>query len=163
MKDRSTLERQGHRMLQIGVALLAVTALEGFVIPALPLPRLGLSVHTLGSLQAVLFLALGLVWPRLALGRTAARVAWWTYVYSSFATWAAYVMAAVWGGGGTAIPLASAGTQGSAAQEMAIRITLFSSAPTFFVAIVILIAGLRLPAASTTIMQDTKGHHGSTN
>ena len=32
-------------MLQPGVALFVFAAIEGFVIPVLPVPRLGLSVH----------------------------------------------------------------------------------------------------------------------
>jgi len=151
MELTNNLERQGHRMLQLGVAMMAIVAVEGFAIPALALPRTGLSVHTLGTLQALLFLALGLVWPRLALGRTASLVAWWTYVYSSFATWAAYVLAAVWGAGGTTMPLPTGGARGSAAQEMAIRLVIFSSAPTFFVAIAIIMRGLRLPSAAPLV------------
>src|SRR5262249_40121334 len=121
--------------------------LEGMIIPSLPVARLGLSVHTLGTFQALLFLAFGLMWTRLNLGTTASRVAWWTYVYSSFATWAAYIMAAAWGAGGTTIPLAAGGAIGTAAQETAIRVVLFSSAPTFFIAIVLIIRGLQVAGA----------------
>jgi|RhiMetdeSRZDD1v2_1073273.scaffolds.fasta_scaffold01473_26 hypothetical protein len=54
------LARQGHRLLQLGIALLLVASVEGFFIPRLAAPRLGLSAHTLASLQSVLFLVLGL-------------------------------------------------------------------------------------------------------
>src|SRR5262245_14444081 len=138
--------RKGHRLLQLGVALLVFAALEGVVIPSLPVSRLGLSVHTLSAIQALLFLAFGLVWPRLVLENTASTVAWWTYVYSTFATLAAYVMAAIWGAGGSTIPLASGGALGSPAQEMAIRIVLFSAAPTFLIAMALVIRGLRMPS-----------------
>ena len=69
-------------MLQIGVALFVFSALEGFAIPTFPAPRLGLSVHTLSALQGVMLLGLGLVWPRLKLGVTTSRVAFWAYLYS---------------------------------------------------------------------------------
>ncbi len=82
-------------MLQVGVALFVFSALEGFVIPSLPAPRLGLSVHTLSALQGVMLLGLGLLWPRLNLGATTSRIAFWTYIYSSFATLVPYVMAAI--------------------------------------------------------------------
>jgi hypothetical protein len=47
-------------MLQMGIALFVFSALEGFAIPSLPVPRLGLSVHTLIALQGVMPLGLGL-------------------------------------------------------------------------------------------------------
>jgi (hydroxyamino)benzene mutase len=86
MNVSSLLSRQGRRMLQVGVALVVFAALEGFAIPVLPVPRLGLSVHTLTLLQGVMLLGLGLLWPRLKLGAPTARIAFWTYLYSSFAT-----------------------------------------------------------------------------
>ena len=52
-----------------------ITSLEGFVIPHLGSPRIGLSVHTLSGLQAVLLLALGLAWPTLVLSAACARIA----------------------------------------------------------------------------------------
>ncbi len=42
MHSSDTLSRQGHHMLQIGVALFVFSALEGFAIPFLPVPRLSL-------------------------------------------------------------------------------------------------------------------------
>src|SRR5574341_2580999 len=103
MSSSSMLSRQSHRMLQTGVALFVFSALEGFAIPALPIPRLGLSVHTLSALQGVMLLGLGLLWPRLHLGATASRIAFWTYLYSRFATLVPYMLAAVWGEGNSTI------------------------------------------------------------
>lgn len=97
MNTTSIISRQGHRLLQAGVALFLFSSLEGFAIPSLPVPRLGLSVHTLSALQGVVLLALGLLWPRLNLSAMTSRIAFWLLVYSTFATLAAYVMAAVWG------------------------------------------------------------------
>jgi hydroxylaminobenzene mutase len=78
-----------HRLLQVGVALLLFTSFEGFVIPYLASPPLGLSVHRLGALQAVLLLALGLLWPKLDLGETTLRITFWLLIYSTFAILAA--------------------------------------------------------------------------
>lgn len=108
-------------MLQIGVVLFVFSALEGFAIPSLPVPRLGLSVHTLSALQGVMLLGLGLLWPRLNLGATTSRIAFWTYIYSSFATLIPYVMAAIWGAGNSTIPLAAGTAHGSAFQEVLSR------------------------------------------
>src|SRR5581483_4328685 len=123
------LARQGHRMLQIGVALFVFAALEGFVIPSLPVPRLGLSVHTLSALQGVMLLGLGLLWTRLKLSARASSVAFWTYVYSSFATLVPYILAALWGAGNTTIPLAAGTAHGTDLQEMIIKVVLYTAAP----------------------------------
>ena len=44
------LARQGHRLLQIGVALFLFTSFEGFAIPYFASPIVGRSVHTLSAL-----------------------------------------------------------------------------------------------------------------
>jgi hydroxylaminobenzene mutase len=143
MNASSRLSRQGHRLLQVGVALLLFTSFEGFAIPYVAAPRLGLSVHTLSALLSVLLLALGLVWPRLDLGATASGLAFWFLVYSSLAIIAAYVMAAIWGAGNTTMPLAAGTARGSASQEAAIRVVAYSSAPTGIVSFALILWGLR--------------------
>lgn len=134
-------------MLQVGVSLFVFAALEGFVIPVFPVPRLGLSVHTLSALQGVMLLGLGLLWPRLKLGATAARIAFWAYLYSSFATLVPYVLAASWGAGNSTIPLAAGSAHGSDLQEAIIKVVLYSAAPTFFIAMAPILWGLRLGKA----------------
>jgi len=136
-------------MLQMGVALFVFAAIEGFAIPAVPMPRLGLSVHTLSALQGVMLLGLGLLWPRLRLGDAAARVAFWTYLYSSFATLIPYTLAAIWGAGSATIPLAADGALGNVAQETTIQLVLYSAAPTFFVSMALVLWGLRTSARVT--------------
>ncbi len=144
MYSSKVLSRQGHRMLQTGVALFVFSGLEGFAIPSLPVPHLGLSVHTLSALQGVILLALGLLWPRLNLGAAASRIAFWTFLYSTFATLVPYVMAAVWGAGNTTIPLAAGTAHGSDLQEAIIKVVLYSAAPTFFIAMALILWGLRI-------------------
>lgn len=133
--------------MQLGAALLLFVALEGFVIPALRVPHLGLSVHTLAALEAVIFLALGLTWPRLRLGAATARLAFWTYVYSSFATLVPYVLAALWSAGNTTIPLAAGAARGTPVQETVIKLMLYTAAPTFLIAIGVILYGLRMRGA----------------
>ena len=131
-------------MLQIGVALFMFSGLEGFAIPSLPVPRLGLSVHTLSALQGVILLGLGLLWPRLNLGTTTSRIAFWLYIYSSFATLVPYAMAAVWGAGNSTIPLAAGAAHGTAFQEASIKVVLYTAAPTFLISMALIIWGLRI-------------------
>jgi (hydroxyamino)benzene mutase len=131
-------------MLQIGIALFVFSGLEGFVIYSLPTPALGRSVHTLSALQGIITLVLGLLWPRLNLRATASQIAFWTFLYSSFATLIPFVMAAVWGAGNTTIPLAAGTAQGSAFQEAMIKVVIYSAAPPFFVSMALILWGLRL-------------------
>src|SRR5215470_15255129 len=116
------LSRQGHRLLQLGVVLFLFTSFEGFAVSYFAVPNLGRSVHTLSAFVGVLFLALGLVWPRLDLGVAGARVAFWFLIYSALATIAGFLIAAVWGAGSSIMPLAAGGARGSDFQETMIQI-----------------------------------------
>jgi (hydroxyamino)benzene mutase len=139
------LSRQGHRLLQLGVALLLFTSFEGFAIPYVASPTLGRSVHTLSGFTAVLLLTLGLVWPRLNLGTPAARIAFWFLVYSALATIVSFMLAAVWGAGNTVMPLAAGSARGSALQETVIMVVAYSAAPTGIIAFALILWGLRNP------------------
>jgi hydroxylaminobenzene mutase len=141
--EQSSLVGQGRRLLQVGAALLIFTSLEGFVIPYLAAPRLGLSVHTLSALQAVLLLALGLVWPKLILGRLASQVAFWLLIYSALAILAAYLMGAIWGAGNETMRLAAASAHGTPMQEAIIKVVAYSSAPTGLTSFALVLWGLR--------------------
>src|SRR5207247_10007229 len=101
------LSRQGDRLLQLGVALFLVTSFEGFAIPSFAAPRLGLSAHSLMALLGVLFIAMGLLWPRLHLGIAASRLAFWLLIYSSFAIVANYLLGAICGAGHSPMPMAA--------------------------------------------------------
>jgi (hydroxyamino)benzene mutase len=138
------LSRQGHRLLQIGVALFLFTSFEGFVIPYLVAPRLGLSAHSLGALLGVLLLALGLLWPKLNLGAKASRIAFWFLIYSSLAILAAYLLAGSWGAGNSTMPLAAGTAHGNAVQEAVIKVVAYSSAPTGIISFALILWGLRL-------------------
>ncbi len=148
MNASTALSRQGHRLLQVGVALFLVTSLEGFAIPYFTEPRLGLSVHTLSALQGVFLLTLGLLWPRLNLGSIASRIAFWFLIYSAFAIVAAYLIAGIWGAGNSTMPLAAGIAHGSAFQEAVIKVVAYSSAPTGLICFALILWGLRHRTAS---------------
>jgi (hydroxyamino)benzene mutase len=138
------LSRQGHRLLQTGVALFLLTSFEGFVIPSFAAPRLGLSAHSLMALLGVLFVAMGLLWPKLHLGSTASRLAFWLLIYSSLAIVAAYLLGAILGAGNFTMPLAAGTAHGSGLQEAVIKIVAYSSAPTGIVSFGLIFWGLRI-------------------
>jgi hydroxylaminobenzene mutase len=148
MNTPTSLQLQGQRLLQMGIALFLYSSLDGFAIAFLASPRIGLSVHTLSALQAVMLLAIGLVWPRLRFSPRAAQVAFWSLVYSALAILAAYTLAAFWGVGIETISLMGelphGLVQGSPFQETLIRVLAYSSAPTGLTAFVLILWGLRV-------------------
>jgi len=73
--DSNILSYQGQRLLQIGVVFILYPSIEGFAIPFVGSPRIGLSVHTLSSLQGLFLLAQGLLWTRLRLSVIASWIA----------------------------------------------------------------------------------------
>jgi (hydroxyamino)benzene mutase len=146
-KMNSSLLRQGRWLLRIGILFILYSSVEGFVIPYFASSRIGLSVHTLGALEAILLLALGLLWPRLELRGFKSRVAFWCLLYSAVAILAAYTIAAVWGVGNETIVLAGELPHGlhhgSAFQETVIKVLSYSSAPTGLAAFALVLWGLR--------------------
>ena len=122
------LERQGRRLLQLGVALFLFASFEGFAIPQLAAPRLGsLRTH---------------------LGLKPSWIAFAFLIYSGLAIVLAYLLGAIWGAGNTTMHLAAGTAHGTALQEAAIRIIAYSSAPTGIIAFALILWGLRrLPAS----------------
>jgi (hydroxyamino)benzene mutase len=134
---------QGHRLIQIGVALFLLTSFQGFAVPYFAAPNLGRSVHTLSGFTGVMFLALGLVWPKLKLTPVASQVAFWFFIYSAFATMAGFVIGALLGAGGSTFPIAAAGARGSDTQEMLIQLVTYPAAPTGIISFALVLWGLR--------------------
>ena len=146
--DSSTLSRQGHRLVQLGVALFLFVTLQGLVIQNFAVPSLGRSAHTVSLSSGLVLLGIGLVWPRLALGGTATRVAFWFLIYSLLATIVAFLLAAMWGAGNTVLPLAAGASHGTALQENIIAAVLVSTLPTGIVAFALILWGLRGSSAT---------------
>ena len=143
MTSSEMLSRQGHRLLQVGVALFLFTSFQGFTVPYFIVPNLGRSVHTLSAFSGVLLLALGLLWPKLNLRLVTSRIAFWFLIYSDFATVAAFLMAGVWGAGNSIIPLAAGPAHGTDFQEAAIRLVAYSAGPTGIISFALIFWGLR--------------------
>jgi hydroxylaminobenzene mutase len=142
------LSRQGQRLLQVGVVLILYSSIDGFAIPYLGSPRIGLSVHTLSALQGIFLLVQGLLWSRLKLGGAASRIAFWCSIYATFAILGAYTFAAVWGVGNETIVLMGelphGLRHGSAVQEGLVKALAYTSAPTGLIAFALILWGLRL-------------------
>ena len=154
MNTSASLERRGHRLLQFGILLFLYSSLYGFAIPFLASPRIALSVHTLSALQAVMMLAIGLLWPKLTLGGGTSTTAFFTLVYSALAILAAYTIASIWGVGNETISLMGelphGLSHGTPFQESFIRFLAYSFAPTGLVSLALILWGLRMQDRQAT-------------
>lgn len=143
MHDHDAPAAWGHRLLQFGVLLFLVGLLTGFVIPALSNPRMGLASHLEGLMNGLFLIALGLIWPRLVLGRGALGAIYGFALYGTFVNWAATLLAAIWGAGAPMMPIAAGPRTGSAMQESVLMIMLITLSVAMVVVCGLVLVGLR--------------------
>jgi hydroxylaminobenzene mutase len=132
-----------HRLTFSGVLLLLLGLITGLAVPKLANPRMGLASHVEGVMSGMLLTVLGLVWPKLRLGKQAMSAACLLSIYGAYANWANPLMAAAWDAGGTMMPGASGGRKGTAAQEAVISILAVSLVLALLPAVCIVLWGLR--------------------
>ena len=138
--------RQGHRVIQVGVSLFLIALLTGLVVHKMPLPRLALSAHLLGLMQGTFLVLVGLLWPRLKLGRMFSTATFLLLVYGCLAAWLANLLGAIWVAGSSMVPFAAGNARGTALQEGVIAVGLRSAAASLILASLLLLWGLRLDA-----------------
>jgi hydroxylaminobenzene mutase len=132
-------------LLAAGALLFLLGLFSGFAIPAMTIPRMGLSAHLEGVMNGTFLLAVGLAWSRLALSARLRAVAWWTLLYGTFANWLFVSLAARFGTNAMA-PIAGAGHAGTPAQEALVAAGLGSVGLTMVIGCVLLAVGfLRRP------------------
>lgn len=139
--------RQGHRLIQVGVSLFLIALLTGLVVHKMALPRLGLSAH-LGIMQGTFLAIVGLLWPRLQLGRILSKITFPLIVYGCLAAWLANLLGAIWAAGGAMVPFAAVNARGTALQEGIIRVGLRTAAVSLILGYYSLLWGLRLGATT---------------
>lgn len=129
-------------LLQLGALLFLAGLLTGFAVPYVQLPRMGLSSHLEGLFNGIVLMVLGLVWPRLQLGRLLKALTFGLAVYAAFANWLATLMSAVTGAAAM-MPIAGGGSTGSAAAEALVAFLLISLSLAMIGAFVLVLWGLR--------------------
>lgn len=115
----------GHRLIKIGIVLFLIGLLTGFAVPLVNNPRMGLASHMQGIINGIVLVMLGIIWPRLRFSRSTSNATLVLVIYGTFANWLATLLAAAWGAG-RSMPIAALGKQGSALQETAVDLLLFS-------------------------------------
>jgi hydroxylaminobenzene mutase len=132
-------------MIRHGFILIFIALVFGLFIPAMALPRLGLSAHTIGIMSGVLLIAIGAVWPQFSLSTRQAQVMHGAWLYSSYVNWLGCLLGAILGAG-KMTPLASAGAVGHPAAEGLVAVLLISVAVVSFIAAGLSLWGLRSKA-----------------
>ena len=130
------------RIIRHGFILILIALVTGFLLPAMQIPRLGLSAHTIAILSGVLLLGIGGIWSAFNLSARQLRVMYWGWVYSSYANWLGCLVGA-FAGAGQMMPVASSGASGDAGAEAIVAVLLISVAITSLVAVALSIWGLR--------------------
>jgi hydroxylaminobenzene mutase len=118
--DRSALRLCFH-----GALLLVLGLVTGALVSTFTNSRMGLSAHLAGVQNGMLLLIFGLAWQRLNLSRGRARVAELSSILSMYSIWLALFLAAIFGTS-RVTPIAGAGFQGAAWQELVVAILLYT-------------------------------------
>lgn len=143
----SAQQHTGRRLLQLGVLLFLVGLLVGFAVPHLANPRMGLASHLEGVMNGLFLIAMGLLWPQLALSPRQQRATFILAMFGTFANVLVTFLAAAWGAG-SMMPIAGQGRVGTPVQEVIIKALLGSLALAMISVCILLLLGLR--AGDTT-------------
>lgn len=85
-------------IIRHGFVLILLALLAGFAVPAMKVPRLGLSAHVIGLISGLLLIAVGLVWQRLRLSDKIKNVLYWMWLVVAYGNWLGTLIAAIAGG-----------------------------------------------------------------
>jgi hydroxylaminobenzene mutase len=145
--------------VQLGFLLILLALLTGLVVPYFATPRLGLAAHIVGVMGGLVLIALGALAGKFALGKRAAAVMMWCWVYGAYANWAGSVLGAITGAS-RLTPIAGSGRTGDPTSEAVVAFLLLSLALAAIVGTVLAIWGLRaqraVPASGSTDRVSTK-------
>lgn len=132
-------------LISAGLILFLIGLLTGFAVPALAVPRLGLSAHLEGVLNGMFLMLLGAIWHRLNLSRGAGTLMFLAAFFGTFANWAATLLAAILPAA-RAMPIAGGGVTGTPfAEALVVTLLLALSAAMILVCVLALIGLRRAP------------------
>ncbi len=135
------VEHQSHYLLVNGMLLFILGLLNGLVIPFFKNKRMGLAAHLAGVQSGMVLLLFGFLWSHLSLPEILLSVSYWLSLYSMYAIWLALLLAAIWGAS-RSTPIAGAGFQASAKQELIVQLLLVSGSVAIIAASSALLWGL---------------------
>ena len=131
-----------NKIIRHGFFLILLALVSGLFIPAMAVPRLGLSSHTIGILSGILLIALGAIWKQFSLSPKQYQWLYFSWLYSSYVNWLGCLIGAILGAGKTT-PVAAAGIVGSEFSESIVAAMLVSVGLVSFFAVSLSLWGLR--------------------
>lgn len=146
-------------LVQLGFLLILLALLTGLAVPYFATPRLGLAAHLAGVMGGLVLFALGALAGKFALGKRAAAVMMWCWVYAAYANWVGSVLGAMTGAS-RLTPIAGAGRTADPTSEAVVAFLLLSLALAAIVGTALAVWGLRaqqaFPAGGSTGRDSTK-------
>ncbi|MEA2841320.1 MAG: (hydroxyamino)benzene mutase [Methylobacteriaceae bacterium] len=137
------------RLLRYGFILVLISLALSFFIPAMPVPRLALSAHTIGIMSGILMVLVGAIWPVFGLGPAQAAIMQWCWVYSGYANWLGCLLGAATGAS-RMTPIAAGTSPGPFVAETLVSVLLVTTGVTAVVAAGLSVWGLREKALRTS-------------
>ncbi|MEO0559814.1 MAG: hydroxylaminobenzene mutase [Bacteroidota bacterium] len=137
----TALTPTGRRLLIHGTVLFLLGLLNGFLVPYLPNPRMGLSAHLAGVQDALVLWAFGLMWAHVQLDGWMERTAYGTALLGMYGLWVGLLLSAILGTS-EAAPIAGAGFTGTPMEELVTNTIIVVSALASVVATVLVLIGL---------------------
>lgn len=136
------MENRPRRLSWHGMLLFLLGLVTGLVVQQLENPRMGLAAHLEGLLNGTFLLALGATWSRVRLSPRAAKAAFSTALYGTYANWASTTIAAAFGTAAMT-PLASGIHKGQPWQEVLVAFGFGSVALAMLFSSTLVLWGLR--------------------
>lgn len=133
----------GRQLIWFGVLLFLLGLLTGLALPAMENPRMGLSSHLEGTMNGMLLIILGLVWPKLNLPKSVLSWGYGLALYGTFTNWLTTLLAALWGAGSEMMPFAGNNLTGAEWQEGLIKFGLISLSLAMIIVCVLILWGLK--------------------
>jgi (hydroxyamino)benzene mutase len=130
------------QLLWHGVLLFLLGLIVGFIEPKFVNPRMGLAAHLEGLMNGTFLIALGAIWTEIKLSRRLKETAYWGALYGTYGNWAITSLAAVFGTAAMT-PITAAGHRGLPWQELVVTLGFASVGIAIFVAVTVILWGLR--------------------
>jgi hydroxylaminobenzene mutase len=136
------------RLLRYGFILVFISLALSLFIPAMAVPRLALSAHTIGVMSGILMILVGAIWPVFALRPVQATTMEWCWIYSGYANWLGCMIGAATGASAMT-PIAAGTNPGPFIAEALVMVLLITTGLTALVAAGLAVWGLRDKALRT--------------
>ncbi len=130
------------RLKFLGMLLFLLGLITGLALMSFTNPRMGLAAHLEGVMNGLFLIAAGFLWKELKLSPGLLKAAFWLLLYGTFANWSFTLLSALLGTS-KINPIAGAGHAGTATQEAFLTAGFTSVGVSMFIAVSILLYGLR--------------------